>query len=223
MKEGHTIKPRLSLPYLLQIPKQTNPRQSALIMLHGYGSNEADLFALAGKIPTEFLVISVRAPLVLGEGQCAWFSLDWSKGEPVRDKKETEVARVAVKQFIDEAVEAFDIDPSRLFLLGFSQGAILSMAVALTFPGVAKGVIALSGRVLEETKSQVKDILPKTHYFIGHGVSDQVLPVHYAREAKEYLAGLGADVEYHEYPIAHTISMEEIEKFVAWLGRVMQK
>lgn len=216
--------PILSLKYLIRYPIAKSTKSPVLLMLHGYGSNEADLFSLSEDIPPEFLVISVRAPLTLGVGQYAWYPLEWSSGVPVGDRRASEAARLTIKKFIDEVFLTFDIDTAQLFLLGFSQGAIMSFSVALTFPTIAKGVIALSGRVLDETMSIVEKspTPPLTHFFIGHGIQDQVLPILHARRAKEFLLSQNAPLEYHEYPAPHGITQREESDVHAWIRSLVR-
>ena len=209
--------PTLSLAYMLREPIVQSPTPPVIIFFHGYGSNEGDLFGLSALVPPEFLVISARAPIVLGAGQYAWYPIDWSSGTPVGDPNDAAVARLAVMKFIDEVVHAFSADTTRLYLLGFSQGSVMSYAVSLTNPTLAKGVIALSGRILDETMQLDPSAKLGTRFFVGHGTQDQVLPIHHARTAKKYLETRGASTEYHEYLMAHGISAEEQHDIRAWL------
>jgi phospholipase/carboxylesterase len=211
--------PQLSLEYLLRKPMIDVLQPPLLILLHGYGSNEEDLFSLATLVPPEFLVISARAPYVIAPGQYAWFHLDFSAGYAVHDNLQVEESRLLLKNFIDDAVRIFAPDTKRIFLAGFSQGAILSIAVALTFSPLVKGVGMLSGRILEEIKPLVNkgEALKQLTVFLGHGTEDTMLPVFYAREAKTYLTLLGVKLEYAEYPIPHALSKEEKTAFVIWL------
>ena len=91
-----------------------------LLLLHGYGANEQDLFDLAEEFPPEFFVISVRAPFALSEGSYAWFAIDFSSGTPVNDKTQAEESRIMLRNFIDAVMEKFSVDTKKIFLLGFS-------------------------------------------------------------------------------------------------------
>ncbi len=216
---GH---PTLPLRYLLRMPKVKSEHPPLLILLHGYGSNEADLFALADELPPEFLILSLRAPHTLSEGHYSWFALDSSSGKMEHHQEEAEASRVLLKQFIDEAVVSFHIDATAIYLVGFSQGAIMSFSVGLTTLPLVRGIVVLSGRLLMEIRSGLSDgaLLRTLRIFIGHGTEDTVLSVHHAREAKAYLGSLGVTPEYHEYPIGHGISPEEKSTLIQWL---MQK
>lgn len=214
----HVSFPKLSLWYLVREPRTPSENPPLHLLLHGYGSNESDLFDLADELPPEYLALSVRAPLVLSEGSYAWFSLDYSKGAPVGDKEEAEAARIQLQKFITEVVGAFTVDEKQIYLVGFSQGAIMSASVALTYPTLVKGIALLSGRVLKEIRPMVnKEAVGKLQVFIGHGTEDTVLPISFALEAKEYLYTLGITPEYHEYRMGHNIIREEVVSLIRFL------
>ncbi|HSB94597.1 MAG TPA: hypothetical protein VLC28_15850, partial [Flavitalea sp.] len=181
------------------------------------GSNEQDLFQFADVLPADCYIISPRAPLVLGSDRFGWYHVDFSSGKPVINSREELDARLVILSLIDQLYEHFQLD--ELFLGGFSQGAIMSYTVGLLNADRVTGIIALSGRLLEE----IKPMIPQDHslqslpVFIAHGISDNTLPVAYAREAKAYLSALGMDISYHEYPTGHTISNELIKDLTGWL------
>ena len=211
----------LSLSCLIKKPKEGVTYPPLALLLHGYGSNEADLFSLAEKLPPEFLVISARAPYTLSLGQYAWFALDYSSGAAVHDSMQAEESRLLLRQFIDQVVSEFNVDMKMIFLIGFSQGAIMSYSVALTNPSLVRGIAALSGRILEEIKPIVDiswgEKKDKLKVFVAHGTADKVLPIEHARAAKAYLVGLDVELSYIEYPIGHTISLLEVETLTQWL------
>lgn len=214
----------LSLTCLVRKPAGAAKHSPLIILLHGYGSNEADLFSLAEKFPPEFLVISARAPHALSAGQYAWYSLNYSSGEAVHNEREAEESRLLIKRFIDQVCKEFAVDAQRIFIIGFSQGAIMSFTVALTFPSLVRGVGVLSGRILYQIKPIVnverKEGEAKLAVFVAHGALDKVLSIAYAREAKEYLRGQDVTLTYNEYAIPHAISGEETHDLVDWLLRV---
>lgn len=214
--------PKLSLEYLIRDHQKTAVKPPLLLLLHGYGSSEHDLFDLAGDIPPEYLLISVRGPVTLSEGAYAWFPLDWSTGAPVHQPPDAEAARLKLKQFIDEVIAAFAVDPERIVMVGFSQGAIMSYSIALTIPHFIKGVAALSGRILEELKGDITKASRHSplKVFIGHGTEDTVLPIRHAREARAYLEHHHIIPEYHEYEMPHGVTPPELSALTAWLARL---
>ncbi len=121
-----------------------------MLLLHGVGSHEGDLLGLAPHLDGRFFVVSARAPITLGPGSYAWFHVEFTPAGPVINPQEAESSRLALLRVIGELVEAYALDPKRVFLAGFSQGAIMSLSVALTAPDKVAGVVAMSGRILPE-------------------------------------------------------------------------
>ena len=139
---------KLSLQYIVREPKVTGKNTSLLILLHGYGSNEEDLFSFAGELPEELLIVSVRAPQNLGFGSYAWYTINFNNTQgKFSDIPEAIEARDTIATFIDEVQEKYSILAKNTFLLGFSQGTVLSYAVALNYPEKVQKIIALSGYV----------------------------------------------------------------------------
>lgn len=210
----------LSLEYLIRKPKiklDTNP---LLLLLHGYGSNEADLFSFASELPEEYYVISARAPYDLQYGSYAWYAINFDANEnKFSDHEQAKLSRDLIAKFIEELITHYPIDKNNITLLGFSQGAILSNAIALSHPDKVQKVIALSGYVSEPIfeENYKNNDLSNLKIFAAHGTVDQVIPVEWARKTKPFLTNLGIDVVYHEYPIGHGVSPQEFYDFRNWL------
>ena len=214
-----SLKP-LSLEYLLRPSSKVSGKVPALFMFHGYGSNEEDLFSFASELPGEFMVISVKAPYSLEPFGHAWYAINfdaeqgkWSDDEQAKESRERIVA------FIDEAIEAYDIDKANITLLGFSQGTILSYAVALSYPEKVRNVVALSGYINENIL--VDDYAQKDHsdlnFYVSHGQVDQVIPLEWAEKSPEFLKKLKISTTYHEFPIGHGVSQQNFFSFKKWL------
>jgi phospholipase/carboxylesterase len=189
------------------------------LLLHGYGANEDDLFSLAPYLDERFLVVSARAPVALSPMSYAWFSLGFTPQGVTIDAEEVEHSRQTVRKFIDEIVRAYECDPNMVYLMGFSQGAMMSLGVALTFPGVAAAVVAMSGRILPQTLKQIpdKDLLTGLPIFVAHGTQDTLLPIGHGRDARAKLSDLPVDLTYREYRMGHEISAESLSDIVDWL------
>ena len=209
-----------ALYYLVQQPRVKSAHPPVLILLHGFGSNEADLFSLADQLPQNFMVIAARGPYELGPSSYAWYHLDMSTPKTVYSEIEAEKSRMAIIQLVAQMKEKYRLIGSDIYLFGFSQGAIMSYSVGLTNPGILKGIGIMSGRLLDEvqTKAAAKDKLKQLKVFISHGSNDKVLDVHYARDANNYLKSLGLTAQYKEYPEPHTISRDMLHDFVGWLS-----
>lgn len=212
----------LSLYHLVREPKIKQEKNPLLLLLHGYGSNEEDLFSFAAQLPDEYFIVSARAPYSLPPYGNAWYAITFdSDMNKFSDDKQAIESRDLIIKFIDELIEAYPIDKDNVTLLGFSQGSILSYAVALTHPEKIKRVAALSGYLNMDIvgKSLHAEDVTKVKFFISHGVVDQVIPVEWARKAPEFLKNLGLDVEYHEYNSGHGVAPQNFYDLVDWLNK----
>jgi len=194
-----------------------------LLLLHGYGANEDDLFSLAPYLDGHFMIVSARAPIVLQPMSYAWFNLGFTPQGIVVNPEEVESSRRTIHKFLGEIVEAYDCDPKAVYLMGFSQGAMVSLAVALTYPGSAAGGVGVSGRVTPQTLEQIadKDTLTGLPIFVAHGSRDMLIPISQGRDARAKLAELPVDLTYREYDMGHEISYDSLKDVTEWLkGRL---
>ena len=210
----------LSLEYKIQEPKIKLDKNPLILLLHGYGSNEADLFSFASELPDEYYIISARAPYDLQYGSYAWYAINFDADEnKFSDHEEAKVSRDLIVGFIDELITAYPIDATQIALVGFSQGSILSYAVALSFPEKVQKVVAMSGYLNLEMMDEdyLKNNFTNLKIFASHGTVDQVIPVDWARKTPEILEKLGINTTYKEYPIGHGVSPQNFYDFKNWL------
>ena len=136
----------LSLEYKIREPKVILDKNPLLLLLHGYGSNEADLFSFADELPDEYYIISARAPYEMQYGSYAWYDINFDADQnKFSDHEQAKVSRDLIAGFVDELIQTYPIDPKKVTLIGFSQGSILSYAVALSYPEKVQKVVAMSG------------------------------------------------------------------------------
>ena len=208
----------MSLQYIVREPKNKTQNPPLLILLHGYGSNKEDLFSFAEELPDELLIISAQAPYEMGYGGYAWYAINFDdvKGK-FSDLKQAKTSLDIVAIFIDEIKQKYKTDPDKTFLLGFSQGAILSYSLSFFYPNKVQSVIALSGYINTELlpKEISKEI--QTSYYCSHGSVDQVLPIEWARKSKPFLDNLGLQNVYSEYPIGHGVAPQNFYSFKTWI------
>jgi phospholipase/carboxylesterase len=213
----------LSLYHLVREPKIKKDKNPLLLLLHGYGSNEEDLFSFAQHLPEEYFIVSARAPYNLPQySGHAWYAITFdSDMNKFSDDKQAIESRDIIVKFIDELIATYPIDADNISLIGFSQGAILSYAVALTYPEKIARALALSGYLNMDIvgKSLHAEDVAKVRFFISHGIVDQVIPVDWARKAPEFLKNLGLDVEYHEYNAGHGVAPQNFNDLVNWLNK----
>lgn len=191
-----------------------------LILLHGIGSNEQDLFGLAPYLDGRFLIVSARAPHVYGAwGGYAWFEIEWRPNGIEIDRQQAEASRQLLMTFIGEVVAAYGADPSRVYLMGFSQGAIMSAMVTLTRPDLVAGAVLMSGRIPPEVRPMLAppEQLAGKPILVTHGISDTVLPLAYGHASRDLLASLPVDLTYKQYAMGHEVSAESLADVAAWL------
>ena len=210
----------LSLEYLIREPKIKNESNPLLLLLHGYGSNEADLFSFASELPDNYYVISARAPYDLQYGSYAWYAINFDADEnKFSDHEQAKISRDLIGTFINELLDNYPIDGEKITLIGFSQGAILSYGVALSKPEKIKNIIALSGYVSEPILQEEfeQNDFSNLGIFASHGTVDQVIPIEWARKSDSFLTQLDLAHTYKEYPIGHGISPQVFFDFKNWL------
>lgn len=210
----------LSLEYKIREPKIILDKNPVLLLLHGYGSNEDDLFSFATELPENYYIISARAPYNMQYGSYAWYAINFDADQnKFSDVAQANESRDLIAGFIDELVANYPIDATQVTLIGFSQGSILSYAVALSYPEKIEKVIAMSGYLNLEiaTEDYLKNNLTKLKIFASHGTADQVIPVDWARKTPAVLENLGIEITYKEYPIGHGVSPQNFYDFKNWL------
>ncbi|WP_442265957.1 alpha/beta hydrolase [Tenacibaculum sp. ZS6-P6] len=208
----------MSLFYKERAPKVATENPNVLILLHGYGSNEDDLFSFAEELSDELLIITVRAPYEMGYGGYAWYAINFdANNDKFSDTKQASESVDKIAVFIDEIQAKYNTN--KTFLLGFSQGAILSYGLSLRYPNKVQHVVALSGYLLE-------DLIPKeisesitTDYYISHGIVDQVIPFAWAKKTPDFLNKLNLQNEFHEYPVGHGVAPQNFYSFKDWIDK----
>ena len=211
----------LSLTHLLQQPRRPSAGPPPLLLLlHGYGSNQHDLIGLAPYLDPRFQIVSARAPYTLGPGSYAWFELSWTATDITINFPQAQQSRALLVSFIAEALAAYGGDPTRVYLLGFSQGAIMSASVALTEPDLIAGTVLMSGRVPDQIRQLIASAeqLAGKPFLVVHGTADTVLPIQNGRASRDILATLPVALTYKEYPMAHEVSAQSLADVAAWLA-----
>ena len=208
----------MSLQYLVRKPKKVSENPPLLILLHGYGSNKEDLFSFAEELPDDFLIISAQAPHEIGFEGYAWYAINFdAMNGKFSDLEQAKESIDIIAKFIDEIQQKYQTNTSKTFLLGFSQGAILSYSLSFFYPNKVNYVIALSGYINEEflTKNISSEI--KTAYYCSHGTVDQVLPIEWSRKSSLFLKKLGFENVYLEYPVGHGVAPQNFYSFKSWI------
>jgi phospholipase/carboxylesterase len=204
-------------------PRVASPRPPLLVLLHGIGADEHDLLPLADALDPRLRVASLRAPYEAEPMGHAWYALDWRTSPPTPRLDEAERSRRDLCAFLPALAARHGADPSRTFLLGFSQGAIMALAVALTRPDLVRGVVAHSARLLPFLATPGGRAAPEAHadleVLLLHGADDDVIPVESGRAIRDLLRPLlGERVTYAEHDAGHFVTRESLADAAAWLA-----
>jgi len=205
-----------SLHYLIKEPKVVLDKNPLILLLHGYGSNEEDLFSFATELPENYFIISARAPYPLPPYGNAWYAIDFDADMNKFSNDEQAIeSRDLIVTFIDELLKKYPIDPDNVSLVGFSQGAILSYAIALSYPKKINKVVALSGYFNPNIMKDgfENNDFSNLKFFASHGTVDQVIPVDWARKNPEILKQLNVTHQYHEYNVGHGVAPQNFYDF----------
>lgn len=201
-------------------PGSESSNAPAVVLIHGRGTNERDLLAIGAQLPDELHVLSVRAPQRMdGPDSHTWYDLDLSAGGLHASQPDADGFRRSLDllhSFVEAAIERYDLDPDRIGLLGFSQGAITSMSALLERPEAYRWVVALNGYLAESHHDRVDNAAGKP-VFVGCGSMDQVIPPERAARAAELLEDGGGDVRFERYDAGHGTTPAELADVVEWL------
>lgn len=202
--------------YKIQLPEnmESGKKYPVIYTLHGMGSNEQNMFTLTDGMNKDFIIVGIRGNLPQGHG----FSYFYIKsfGNPERDLFDRSVNQL--KEFFQYATNSYPIDSSRQYLLGFSQGAILAMTLALVLGDEIKGIAALNGYIPEFVAEEYL-IQPSilTSVFISHGEFDTIFPVSIGYKNHDFFLTRTDKVLFKTYPVGHEVSVENIHDLQEWI------
>ena len=206
-----------NLHHELISPRSRADAYPTLVLLHGRGDSAAGILPLAYEFERDdLLVISVQAPLELGgmmAGGYEWYRM---RDAERPDEATRRASLAALAEFLDTVKAAYPVDPERVVLLGFSQGAVMSLGAQALRPDSVAGVIALSGYFPIEVEPDAGNLVGRPA-FVAHGVYDDIIPVDAGRRTRDLLERHGVDLTYREYPMAHQVSAEEMDDVRTWL------
>jgi phospholipase/carboxylesterase len=187
-----------------------------LVLLHGLGSDEEDLLGLAPHLPPQYAIASLRAPLAFPYGGNAWFPLERdASGEIQMDEN---VAAESLEQLV-LTIDTLAATHRKTYLMGFSQGAMMSLYCTLKYPQKINGAVLMSGALLPrawEERAEVSKMLDKP-FLITHGLYDEIIPIERGRSVYESLQKLPVHATYKTYSMAHEVNKESLLDIVHWL------
>ena len=214
--DGHNLLSLLHRPAASE-----EARAWLLVLMHGVGSNEEDLFGLADFVPAPFHVISLRAPFMLGRGSYAWFEFSIaSDGSRRIDRTQEAASREAVVRTVQAVALQLGVPPDRVVLGGFSQGGIMALSLLRTQPALMQAAMVMHSRLLPEVDALAAspEALLGKALWVSHGLQDGVIPLSNAQAIRAKAATWPVTLSYTEFPGAHEIRPAELQAAMAWLG-----
>ena len=191
-----------------------------LIMAHGYGSNENDLFSFSRDLPDKLTIVSIRGDVNIQNIGYAWYDINIEfNGNKTYDIEKAIESRDKVADCIEKCTEIYNTDKNNVTLLGFSQGSILVNAVALTYPEKVKNVIAFSGVVDPNIINLSSKSLKNLSFYISHGTLDEVLPYNLSKESLKFLEKNNLNFVFEDFPVGHGVSPENFKSMLSWLTK----
>ncbi len=206
------------LKYLINKPTIHQNNLKVIFLLHGYGSNEEDLFSLKEFFPSNYITISLRAPISIGFNSYAWYSINFENNiDRWIDNDEAISTKKIIINDILFHLKDLAFTNERVSLLGFSQGAILSWSIGIEYPNLIKNILPLSGFYHSEITETNLNHKFRLNSFSTHGINDQVIPVEWARRGIQSLIKHNINIEFKEYISGHEINTENLRDVIEWL------
>ena len=217
----------------IDIETAPNP-QSSVIWMHGLGADGNDFvpvvqeLELSGLAPIRFVFPHApMQPVSINNGYVmrAWYDIKWGDLEgrsKQADEKGVRASQAAIGDLIERESRA-GIPVDRIVLTGFSQGGAIALQTGLRYPKKLAGIMALSTYLplAESFASEATEENRTTPVFMAHGTDDNVVAYQMGVRSRDILIDRGYRVEWHDYPMQHSVCLEEIGHIGAWLRSVL--
>lgn len=198
------------LTYIVHEPTVKSPHPPLILVLHGSGADERDMITMWPQLPPQLVVILPRGPFADARGGYRWYRRSGNRAADIA------ISHKIIDLILANAIQRFDADPKRIFIAGFSQGAVMTYDVALRESGRFRGAAVLSGSLL--SSGFPKADRTQESFFIGHGTGDDRIPFGAATAARAALKTLGVPTVFHAYArMRHGTGDAEIKDFSTWL------
>ncbi len=201
----------MELSYLVREPENITSKTPILFMLHGYGSNEEDLFSFVPTLPKDWIIVSFRAPLKTQYEGFSWYDIDFMNQEKFINTDQAKESLHILLQYMMEITNRYGLTENETHLCGFSQGGILSYALGLQNPQLFSKIACLSAypeeKILENIVKDKKQ-LQNLRFFVSHGTEDSVIPLEWGQKGAELLYDLGCYFTFREYVNGHGVNQK---------------
>jgi len=213
----------------IEIETAPNPAAS-VIWLHGLGADGNDFVPIVGElelpdVPIRFVFPHApMQPVTINNGMVmrAWYDIAGADLARREDERGVRASQTLVEALIARE-KARGTPARRIVLAGFSQGGAIALQTGLRHPERLAGIMALSTYVplAESLEAEAHAANRGLPIFMAHGLYDPIVPIAAARRSRDLLQRLGYVVEWHEYPMPHSVAPQELDDIGAWLRRVL--
>lgn len=218
----------VSTPPTLDMETGADPR-ATIIVLHGLGADGSDFVPFVEEIdlspvgPVRWLFPNApQQPVTINGGYVmpAWFDIRHDRGQ--EDDAGLRRSQAAIEALLARE-QARGMPANRVVLGGFSQGCAMALLTGLRYPERLAGIVGMSGYLplagtLAAERSAANADVP---IFLAHGRQDEMVPLPRAIASRDALQALGYPVEWHEYPMGHSVSAQEVQDLRRWLLKVL--
>ena len=216
---------------LQTIEIETRPKPShSVIWLHGLGADGNDFVPIVQELSLPPLGIrfvfphAPMRPVTINGGfvMRAWYDIAYQDLALKEDETGLRQSQKSIEELIARE-ESRGVPANRIVIAGFSQGGVISLQTGLRQPKRLGGIMSLSAylplaaKVTNERNAANTDV----PIFLGHGIADNIVPLPLGVASRDQLIKLGYGVDWHQYPMMHSVCAEELENISAWLTRVL--
>lgn len=204
------------------IMKKGQSSGNIIVMLHGYGSNEGDLFSFSNYFPNATF-ICLQAPIKRSNKSYSWFDITFKGEVKSVDTVQANNSAAKLNLFLKNIQRSGN---QKVLIGGFSQGAIMSLKTGIENPQLVNGLLCFSGSTLGDNfkpDNSLSAQYKKLKAFYAHGTQDKVLPIEKGRASNQMLQKAGIQTLYKEYPMKHQINSQVIQDALKWYRTVFAK
>ncbi|BBA16989.1 alpha/beta hydrolase [Blattabacterium cuenoti] len=212
----YLFKKKLSIKHIIRKPVYGN-ENTLFLMIHGYGSNEKDLFSFQKDIPEDFFIISIQGFYSIGTNKYSWYDIDFDNKNKFINIIQAKETIEKISYFIHESIEEYKLRKNPVWICGFSQGAILSYAIALKNSDKIKRVISLSGYLENNIFPKNINYYSDLEFFISHGKYDSIIPINWTKKGLKFLKEKQILFFYKEYDSGHTLNHLNYKDLIKWI------
>ena len=203
---------------IYKLSKNKTTKQPLIVLIHGYGSNENDLFSFNSLFDENLNIVSYRATKELYQNMYAWYDIYFENNAKSFDEKKAFQSAKLITEEIKLFCNEYNCDENRVTLIGFSQGAILGYSVLFLNPNLLKNLVALSGYVEEKILDR-NDIKTNTSIYVSHGKNDETIPYDDSKKTLQLLNSKKIKYDFFEFNQGHGVSQENLYSFLNWLSK----